>query len=768
MSTGMTRTRAFAAAVAALFALGANAQRADSEPPRQQNRPYEIEYGADRPAALAACDALAYRGQPAASCYSALLAGDEDPRIKAEAARSLGDRQGANNYFRAAVEQFPEEPGVRARWGNLFRETNQDNEAAKLYQEALSLDPNHVPALVALATIAAENFSEGARKWLADALSRDPENVAALLLRARMELEEGLVAEGDATLDEALEIVDERGLAPLEVYALKASADLLRGTVDSEWTEKALAYNPSYGDIYATPAHFYVITRRYREAIALYQKAVEIQPNLYAAHAELGANLLRENKIAEAQQHLVISYNGDRTSARTVNTLRLIDSFDNFVVTPFGKALDPASKEPGVILRLHEDEQPIIESYVRDLVSRSIEIYTERYGFALEEPVIVELYPDSDDFAVRTSGLPGIGLLGVTFGYLVAMDSPSARGEGEFHWGTTLWHEIAHVFTLEATHHLVPRWFSEGISVFEEWSTGPLPGRHIPVDVLVAVGENKFLPVTELDRGFIRPTFPGQVIVSYMQAGLVCEYIAANFGQEALRAMLAVFRDGGDTGNAIETATGITPAEFDERFEAFVTAELGPIVANLQQWELEQRAAFESVEAGDWAKAAEFAARAITLFPDYVDENSAYVVLARAQQEAGDRAAALATLREYHKRGGFDPNALMQLARWLADEEPAAAVAVLEDVLLVAPLGEGVHGELGDRLLATGRAADALPEYEILFAMQPHDQAVAHLRLAKAYEALENKTLAREHLLYALEIAPNYREAQQMLLEMVR
>jgi tetratricopeptide (TPR) repeat protein len=768
MSMAVTRARALAGAFAALCAVSANAQRADSEPPRQQNRPYEIEYGADRPAALATCDALAYRGQPAASCYSALLAGEEDLRIKAEAARSLGDRQGANSYFRAAVEQFPEDPGVRTRWGNLFRETNQDNEAAKLYQESLGLDPNHVPALVALATIAAESFSEGARKWLADALSRDSENVAALLLRARMELEEGLVAEGDATLDAALEIVEERRLAPLEVYALKASADLLRGTVDSEWTQKALAYNPAYGDIYATPAHFYVITRRYREAIALYQKAVEIQPNLYAAHAELGANLLRENRIAEAQQHLVISYNGDRTSARTVNTLRLIDSFDNFVVTAFGKALDPASSEPGIILRLHEDEQPIIESYVRDLVSRSIDAYTERYGYTLEEPVIVELYPDSDDFAVRTSGLPGIGLLGVTFGYLVAMDSPSARGDGEFHWGTTLWHEIAHVFTLEATNHLVPRWFSEGISVFEEWSTGPLPGRHIPVDVLLAVGEDKFLPVAELDRGFIRPTFPGQVIVSYMQAGLVCEYIAANFGQEALRAMLAVFRDGGDTAQAIEMATGITPAAFDERFEAFVAAELGPIVANLQQWELEQRAAFESVEAGDWSKAAEFAERAIALFPDYVDENSAYVVLARAQQEAGDRAAALATLREYHKRGGFDPNALMQLARWLADEEPAEAVAVLEDVLLVAPLGEGVHGELGDRLLATGRAAEALPEYEILFAMQPHDQAVAHLRLAKAYDALENKTLAREHLLYALEIAPNYREAQQMLLEMVR
>lgn len=769
MSSAAARARAWLlAALAALFAPAASAQSV-SAPTAQLNRPYEIEYGTDRPAALAACDALAYRGQAAASCYAALVAGDEDPRIKAEAARSLGNRQGANAYFRTAVEQFPEDPAVRTRWGNLFRETNQDNEAAKLYQESLRLDANHVPAIVGLAAIAADNFSEGARKWLADALAQDSENVAALLLRARMDLEEGLLAEGDATLDAALRIVDERQLAPLEVYALKASADLLRGTVDSEWTRKALAYNPAYGDIYATPAHFYVITRRYREAIALYQKAVEIQPSLYAAHAELGANLLRENRIEEAQRHLVIAYNGDRSSARTVNTLRLIDSFDNFVVTSFGKALDPASAEPGVILRLHEDEQPIIESYVRDLVNRSIEIYTERYGYTLEEPVIVELYPDSDDFAVRTSGLPGIGLLGVTFGYLVAMDSPSARGEGEFHWGTTLWHEIAHVFTLEATDHLVPRWFSEGVSVYEEWSTGPLSGRHIPVDVLIAVGEDKFLPVTELDRGFIRPTFPDQVIVSYMQAGLICEYIAANFGQEALRAMLTVYRNGGDTAEAIQTATGITPEAFDERFAVFVAAELDPVVANLQQWELEQRAAYESAGAEEWSKAAEYAERAITLFPDYVDENSAYVVLARAQQETGDSAAARETLREYHRRGGYDPSALMQLARWLDEAgERASAIAVLEDLLLVAPLGEGVHAELGDRLLAGDRAAEALTEYEILFAMKPHDQAAGHLRLAKAYEALENRTLAREHLLYALEIAPNYREAQQMLLEMVR
>ncbi len=45
----------------------------------------------------------------------------------------------------------------------------------------------------------------------------------------------------------------------------------------------------------------------------------------------------------------------------------------------------------------------------------------------LNGPVQVELYPDHEDFAVRTMGMPGLGALGVTFGEVVAMDSPSKR-----------------------------------------------------------------------------------------------------------------------------------------------------------------------------------------------------------------------------------------------------------------------------------------------------------------------------------------------------
>ena len=68
-----------------------------------------------------------------------------------------------------------------------------------------------------------------------------------------------------------------------------------------------------------------------------------------------------------------------------------------------------------------------------------------------EPPIRIEIYRSHEDFSVRTVGLSGLGALGVSFGRVVAMDSPAARRVGEFNWGSTLWHELGHVFTLGAT-----------------------------------------------------------------------------------------------------------------------------------------------------------------------------------------------------------------------------------------------------------------------------------------------------------------------------
>jgi len=732
-------------------------------------RAYPIDYAADRPDALRACDASYFRGerQDATTCYVGLSA-NADLGIRAEAAWALGNYDSANDYFKQAVEASPDDARVRMRWGALFAYTYEPQTAVDLYREALERDPEYVPAVLGLAEIAAGRFEGQARAWVDDALGLDDDAIGAHILLARMELEVGNLESAEESLDRALELVEARDLPPVEIYALKASADLLRDVFESPWIERALEYNPGYGEAYATPAYFFVITRRYREAIDFYERAVALEPDLYSAHTELGVNLLRENRVDEAFLHLEIAYNGFGYNRRTVNTLRLIDSLEHFTVQRFDSTTTPPGAAAGVILRLHEDEDDVLTPYVLDLINKSIETFGERYEFTPEEPVVAELYPVASDFSVRTAGLPGIGLLGVTFGYLVAMNSPPPGLDGGFHWGTTLWHEMAHVFTLEVTAHLVPRWFSEGASVYEEWSTGPLPGRHIPSHVLQAMSEDKFLPIADLDEGFIRPTYENQVIVSYMQAGLICEYIAQSFGQAGLNRMLARFRQGDDTATAIEAALEITPAEFDDRFAAHVEQEFGAVLANMESWSEAQEQMIGAANEGDWAAARTAAERSLELMPDYVEPGSAYLVLARAEREADEPDAARETLRTYWRLGGYSPEALLGLSRLLRDaDDTATAIEVLESALFVSPLDESVHAELGD-LLLDSRPADALREFQALAALDPHDQASLNLRLAKAYLGLEDRDKATEHLLYALEIAPQYREAQQLLLEIVR
>lgn len=736
-------------------------------------RAYDIDYSADRPPELVACDASRFRGErgEAGSCYASLLVSSDDPRIKAEAAWATGNVVSANEFFREAEIAFPEDPRLRVRWGKLFESTFAKQEVfVPLYQEALALDDSYAPAILAIAELAAGRFEGQAREYVGRLFDVDPDDIGAHLLLARMELEVGNLDAAEASLDSAFDRIESRNLPPIEVYALRASADLLNDVFESPWIDRALAYNPAYGDAYAIPAYFFVITRRYREAIDFYERAVQIQPDLYTAHTELGVNLLRENRMDEAYDHLVTAYEGEAaySSSKTVNTLRLIDSFDNFTVETYNAETSPVGGGEGVILRLHNDETDILTPYALRLINDSIDTFSERYGFSPSEPIIAELYPVANDFSVRTAGLPGIGLLGVTFGYLVAMNSPPQGLNGDFHWGTTLWHEIAHVFTLEATNHLVPRWFSEGISVYEEWSTGPLSGRHIPSHVLQAMGEDKFLPIAELDEGFIRPTYENQVIVSYMQAGLICEYIGATWGQQALRTMLERFREGDDTPAAIEAALEIPAEEFDRRFEQQIADEFGPTLDNLEAWMASQAQMQEAAAASDWDAVKSAAETSIALFPDYVDTGSPYIFLARAARESDDMAEARAALMEFRRLGGYDPGALMQLARWLIDDgDRAAATEVLEALLLVSPFDESVHAELGD-LLLDARPAEALVEFEALAELDPHDQADVNLRLARAHLALEDTDKATEHLLYALEIAPHYREAQQLLLEIVR
>jgi tetratricopeptide (TPR) repeat protein len=91
---------------------------------------------------------------------------------------------------------------------------------------------------------------------------------------------------------------------------------------------------------------------------------------------------------------------------------------------------------------------------------------------------------------------------------------------------------------------------------------------------------------------------------------------------------------------------------------------------------------------------------------------------------------------------------------------------VREAINLVDPLAAADHAQLGELLLAANRSADALREYTVLLALDPQDPAAAHLGLARAQQRSGNLAQARRQVLQALEIAPHFRPAQTLLLEL--
>ena len=689
-------------------------------------------------------------------CYRSILQTEADPRRQAEAYWKLGDRKLANERFRVAVVARPKDVAARVSWGRLFLETYNRAEASKLFQEALEIDPKSAEAHLGLALAASESFESAAVVEANQALKLDPGLTEAHTLLAALALEEEDSKKAGEHLDRALATTG----TPLQAYALKAAIDFLAGRSTSEWVSKALAYNPTYGEVYSIPARFFVITRRYREAVELYRKAIALDPEHWDAHAQLGVNLWRLGEEAEARRHLEAAYRGDPYSAVTVNSLRLMDSLKRF----------KTFSTPRMILTLHEKEADLLRPYVEELLLKAIDTFKVKYNFTPAEPVQLEMYPDHEDFAVRTMGMPGLGALGVTFGYVVAMDSPSARPPGGFHWGSTLWHELCHVFVLERTQHKAPRWLSEGLSVYEESLAGEGWGDRMTPDVILAIKNKKLLPIAELDRGFVRPSYPAQVPVSYFQAGAVCELVASKWGFQKLLSMLQAYSAGRNTEQVIEQELGLKAAEFDKQFAEFLRARTEKVVTSFDpEWRKLMESVVRLAREKKFAEVIEPARRARDLYPDFVEAGNAYEILAEALLDAGDKEEAALELERYRRAGGRSPRALKRLAT--LDNELGRrreAIRALEQLLWIFPGDEDLLARLGDLLLAEKQAGQAVREFQSLLAIKPLDPAGAHFNLARAYYQLQNREKTREHLLEALEAAPGYRPAQKLLLEINR
>jgi cellulose synthase operon protein C len=700
------------------------------------------------------CATLRKHGQSAQAhvCYEA-LSQQRDAYMRAEGYWGLKMYREANDQFRQAVAQSDANALFRVRWGRLLHERFNNTDADNLFKEALQRDPQNAQAYLGLALVSADGFDNAAIDWDEKALALDSSLVEAHELMAHLALEDSDTSAAGKEADAAIALSGDA----LDAMAIHAAIEVLADRPPDAWFDRIRSVNPHYGEAYARVAHHLILNRRYEDGIAYYRKAIELDPEDWSAHAELGINLMRLGQDDESRRELELSYANDYRDAATVNSLRLLDSYKHFVTF----------KDQTLILKLQEKEADLLRPYVEEVAKRAMATYEAKYKFRLPGPVQIEVYPDHEDFAVRTLGMPGLGALGVTFGEVVAMDSPSGRKPGDFNWASTLWHEMSHVYILTMTHHRVPRWFAEGLAVHEETQASPEWGDRVTPEVLLAIRDKKLLPVTDLDRGFVRPQYEAQVIVSYYQAGQICDYIQSRWGADKLLEMVHSFAGVQTTADVIRQDLGISAVDFDKQFLAWLDSNVGQSAANFDQWRKGLKDLAEAAQQHRNDDVVTQGRQVRDLYPDYVYDANAYEFLAGAFEAEGNKKEEVAVLTDYEKRGGHDPETLKELAsleQGLGQGSDAAAT--LDRINDIYPNDEQLHRRLGDLWLAQNNFAGAIREYSSVVAMHPIDAASAHLNLAQAYLAAGQADKARENVLETLEAAPDDRSAQKLLLQL--
>src|SRR5947207_5975507 len=160
------------------------------------------------------------------------------------------------------------------------------------------------------------------------------------------------------------------------------------------------------------------------------------------------------------------------------------------------------------------------------------------------------------------------GFLGVCFGRVVTANSPASQTAHPANWQAVLYHEFCHVVTLQLTRNKMPRWLSEGISVYEESQADNSWGQRMNPSYREMILEGELTPVSKLSAAFLTPRSDLHLQFAYYESALVVEFLVRRFGFDALRQILRDLGGGADINEAIAAHTA-PMTKFEEDFTAF-------------------------------------------------------------------------------------------------------------------------------------------------------------------------------------------------------
>ncbi len=711
--------------------------------------------------------------------------------------------------------------------GSLALEKNDFALAAKRFEEGLKHLPGDPDLQCGLAQAYAPNDAALMVDSLEKALERNSNHVGSLSLL----VDHSIDAED---YDQAVRLLDRiQTVNPWEpdAWAYRAVIAHLKNQTEAEDTARqtALKYWTN------NPRVDYLIGKklsqnyRFTEGAAHQRQALLSDPEYLAAKAQLAQDLLRLGEESEGWGLADEVQKKDGYNVEIFNLTTLHDTMAKFSTLT----------NRNFVLRMGAHEAAVYGDQVLELLERARSNLCAKYGFEPKRPAIVEVFPDQKDFAVRTFGMPGNpGYLGVCFGPLITANSPATHPGHPVNWQAVLWHEFCHVVTLQMTRNKMPRWLSEGISVYEEGQANPSWGQRMDPRYREMVMGGELTPVSKLSAAFLAPPTPVHLQFAYYESSLVVEFLVQKFGLDQLKGILRDLGAGTEINQAIETHTA-PMEELEKDFAAFAHQRAEQLAPGLD-WEkpkLEDLMSANSRSLGgvfyrsaplppkkptdveekdkqpsskqreepaiansderqgsvaDWvakhptnyyalmeqsktliaqkefqdAKAP--LQRLVDHYPTQTGPESAYTMLAVVHRALGETNAEREVLARFAQEDDEAKEAYLRLAELgAAAQDWPRVIENAQRCLAVDPLVGTPYQLLAQASQHTGDNAQAILANRALLQLDPSNPAEVHFELAQALSRTGDPA-ARRQVLEALEEAPRYRAALNLLLEINR
>jgi tetratricopeptide (TPR) repeat protein len=665
-----------------------------------------------------------------------------------ELALDKSDFKLASQEFAAALKHEPNRPDLRYGLARAFLPSDRE-QGMKEIDKILETYSFHFGALLVRAESAInyDNFGE-AHTFLKVILGINPHQPEAWALKAVLaELETGDPADFKEARDQAL----------------------------ISWKN-----NPGVDHLIGR-----VLSRKYRfrEAADSQLRAIKSDPKFLPAKLQLALDYLslgEEEKtwplvkeVAEADQYNVLAFN--------LETLeKEIASYDSI-------------KSEHFIIRLPANEAKLYGDRALALLEEARNVLCPKYGVTLNKPTLVEFFPNQADFAIRSFGsLGGAGLLGVCFGSVVTMNSPGSLTHGKNNWEATLWHEFAHVVTLTATKNKMPRWLSEGISVYEEMQKNPNWGQRMTSSYRTMIVEkNELTPISKMSSAFYNPPSGEHVMFAYYESMLVVEYIVKKHGHDTLRKILVDLSKGILINEALEKNTGSLetlenefarhvldlaenlapgvdwrtpePDEVNPRSPLAVAAFLKK---NPKSFWAHQTHTKQLLQAKNYTETIKAADDFIALYPDYVDGlSNGYFMKATAWRGLGNPEKEADTLRVLSAKSAEAYAAYGKLLTLdLQSQKWPQLLENAERAMAINPFLKDIHYCRGCASQHLNQPEAAITAFEKLLPLNPANPSEVRYRLAELLHP-KDTAKARRYLLDALADSPRYRDAYKLLLK---